>query len=187
MNYIDIFLLVIAGLAAFKGYSKGLVVEFFSFLAFILGLFLSFKYSRQLVTNFFGESEQKELWVLAAFILMFVGLSLLIRALGVLVKKSLRLVFLGWLDNVLGAAFGLLKWGFIVSLLIWILLESPLPMPEHDLQNSWMFPYVQPIASTTLRLLEIVFPFLRNIIDSVDSFGEYEEFTFLMKQRNGWI
>ncbi len=168
MNYVDIFLLVILVLGAIRGYSKGLIIELFSLIAFFFGLFGAIKFSGPIAAVFFSESDFYTIGLVGVFIILFIALSVLINMIAKLLKKGVDLVFLGWLDNILGAILGILKWGFLVSMLVLMLKAGGMLLPEKDLDNSRIYPYIERIGPNAFNTLDSIFPFLENFIDSID-------------------
>lgn len=168
MNFVDIFLLVILVLGAVRGYSKGLIVEAFSLIAFFFGLFGAIKFSGPIAALFFGESDFYTIALIGVFILLFILLSLAINLLAKMIKKAVDLIFLGWFDNLLGAILGLLKWAFLVSMLLLMLKAGGMLLPEKDLSNSRIYPYIENIGPGAFNVLETIFPFLENFIDSIN-------------------
>lgn len=176
MNYVDIFLVVILGLGAVRGYSKGLIIELFSFIAFFVGLFVAIKFSGPVATVFFGGSDFYGLAVIGVFVLLFITLSVAINLVAKLIKKGVNLIFLGWFDNLLGAVLGILKWGFLVSILIMILNAINLTLPEADLESSRIFPLVEPIGLMAFRMMESIFPSIKEFMDSIRGIQGEESF-----------
>ena len=168
MNYVDIFLLVILILGAVRGYAKGLIIELFSLIAFFFGLFGAIKFSGPVTATFFGDSDFYALGLVGVFILLFIALSVLINMVAKLLKKGVDLIFLGWLDNLLGAVLGILKWGFLVSMLVLMLKAGGMLLPEKDLDKSRIYPYIEHIGPYAFNTLDSIFPFLENFIDSID-------------------
>ena len=71
MNYIDIFILIILGLAAVKGFSKGLIVELFSFVAFFFGIFVALEFAAPVSDAIAAGSSWYGLVLVAVFVLLF--------------------------------------------------------------------------------------------------------------------
>ncbi len=168
MNYVDIFLLVILVLGAIRGYSKGLIIELFSLIAFFFGLFGAIKFSGPIAAIFFEGSDFYTIGLVGVFILLFILLSVVINLTAKLIKKGVDLVFLGWIDNALGAILGIVKWGFLVSMLILMLEGGGMLLPAKDLSRSRIYPYIEKIGPNAFNALDAVFPFLENFIDSVN-------------------
>ncbi|MDW3197154.1 MAG: CvpA family protein [Cytophagales bacterium] len=168
MNYVDIFLLVILVLGAIRGYSKGLIIELFSLIAFFFGLFGAIKFSGPIAAIFFGDSDFYLIGLVGVFIVLFIALSVVINLIAKLIKKGVDLIFLGWFDNLLGGILGILKWGFLVSMLVLMLKGGGLLLPEKDLAKSRIYPYIEDIGPNAFNALETIFPFFENFIDSID-------------------
>ena len=176
MNYVDIFLLVILVLGAVRGYSKGLIIELFSLIAFFFGLFGAIRFSGPIATIFFADSAYYPVALVGVFILLFVVLSLGINLAAKLIKKAVDLIFLGWFDNVLGAIVGVLKWSFLVSMLIVMLNAGGMHLPNSDLKSSRIYPYIENIGPNAFEALDTVFPFLKDILNSVTEIDKKKHF-----------
>lgn len=176
MNFVDIFLLLILILGAVRGYSKGLIIELFSLLAFFIGLFVAIEFSGPVSAVFFGDSDFFTLAVIGAFILLFITTSMVINLLARFIKKGVDLVFLGWFDNLLGGVLGIVKWAFLISILILMVSAMGLNLPQKELNASRIYPYVEPVGRGAFRIMESILPSLHDFMDSVKGLKEKERF-----------
>jgi membrane protein required for colicin V production len=117
-NAIDIFIFVILGLGAFRGYNKGFMVEFLSNFAFIIAIFLTFKGLemgfQQLLADYLGGSKAAPF---ISFILMFLVIGFFINWLGRTLSKSIKQTFFEGVDNLLGLVLGLFRYVVALSIL----------------------------------------------------------------------
>ena len=116
MNIFDI---IIASLLLFgfvRGFLKGLFVEVASLVALIGGVYGAIHFS-YLIENFLNEavSWTEEYISLAAFAGTFVVIIVVISLLGKALTKFADLISLGIMNKLLGAVFGALKIGLILS------------------------------------------------------------------------
>jgi len=106
--YIDIAFLVIFILFVARGALHGFVTEFFGFIAIFLGVFLGRKYMMSLapyMENFFPE----HLAGFISFIVIVLSVMLIVGIVANIFRKIVDIVFIGWLDALLGALFGFAK------------------------------------------------------------------------------
>lgn len=172
MNLVDIILIAFFGLAGVKGYMKGFVIEFFSFIAFFLGLFVAIEFTSPIALKYFGESDYFGLIAVGVFIAIFLALTLGINLLAKITKKALDLTFFGMLDNALGAIMGVLKWALILSVILWIFDSVGLKITSEKIDNSKIYPYVVLVGPLTFEAISGVIPFFQDIFDSMDKFKE---------------
>jgi len=188
MNYIDYFILFIVVLAAIQGFARGFIVEFFSLLAFATGILIAAKYSMPLAYWLAGDSKWLGIIKVAVFILLFVGLSYMLNTLARILKKMISLVFLTWLDKGFGVIVSITKWAFMLSMIIWILSTSGVNMLRGDFAKSLLFTHVAHFAPRVVGFFGNVLPFLKDIFDSNQQFGNDEQFAFLTNSiSQAWI
>ena len=119
MSGFDLFLLLVVGVGAVKGFRRGLVLEVASLLAFVLGVIgglMLLNDAIPLVRHYAGEAFG--LLPIVSFLLVFALIGWGVHLLGSFVKSAVHLTPLGLLDNLLGGAAGALKWVLGLSLLL---------------------------------------------------------------------
>jgi len=124
MNYLDIIILIPVLWSAYKGFNKGLISTVASLAALLLGIFGGIKFSnltsQYLIQLFEIKGEYLPIISFAVtFIIIVIGVHLLAR----FIDKILKAVALGFLNRILGTAFGIIKAAFIVSVVL-VLLNS---------------------------------------------------------------
>jgi len=119
MNYIDIFLIVPLLWGAFKGFKKGLIIEVVSLAALGLGIWGGVYFSDYAVNLIIEKVEDKYIPI-TAFMLTFLAIVLVVYFLGRLLEKIIDIVQLKFINKLAGACFGLLKFGLIISILLFI-------------------------------------------------------------------
>ncbi len=164
MSALDVLLLLTLGVGAVKGYRRGLLLEVVSLLAFVLavvgGLSL-LSAAVPLVRQYVGEAFG--LLPLLSFALVFVGIMWGVHLLGGLAKSAVHLTPLGVLDNLLGAAAGVLKWLLGLSLLLHGTALAGLHLLSPKLvAGSQVLPLVQQATPAALRLVAYVLPFAQD-------------------------
>ncbi|MEO9483163.1 MAG: CvpA family protein [Ekhidna sp.] len=168
MGTFDIILLIVLGFGAVKGYSRGFIVELFSFVAFFVGLLLSLELTIPVTTNFFGDSGYFEVIAVVVFIALFILLSLAIKMGAKALKSAIDMTIFGTFDNVVGAFAGLLKWAFILSIIFWVFESVGFDLIEKYADNTLLFPYIVGIGPTVFEWLGYVIPFIQDLIDSME-------------------
>ena len=122
MNYLDIFIACTLIFGFTRGYLKGLVMELSSIIALLLGVYGSIKFSDFTFTFVSAkfpqilESIDENYLKIASFAFTFLLIIVLISIIGKAVTKILKMVFLGFLNKILGGFFGVIKFTLILSI-----------------------------------------------------------------------
>jgi len=106
---------------AYKGFRKGLIVEVFSLVALVLGVFCAIyfpEYAQSIIeTNFQVEAK----WVpIIAFSVTFIVVVILVNLIGRVIEKLVDVLALGFFNKLGGLAFGVFKTLLILSFLVFI-------------------------------------------------------------------
>ncbi len=118
LNFVDILLLAFLAFGLVRGFIKGLVHQLASLVAILVGIWVAFHYS-DIVSEWLAPYfENHEGWLkITSYVLIFIAVGLAMWLLAKFLTGLLKMVFLGMVNRILGAAFGLLK-----SLLILLLV-----------------------------------------------------------------
>ena len=126
MTGIDIIILVIMGLSVLLGLLRGIIRTVFSLLGFFFGFIVAMGYGQQAAAGF-GDSTFLRI---AAYVVLFFVTALIFTMVGHMLRKLLKLIRLGWLDNVLGGVFGLVRGVLLAGVLAYVLLMASEQYPE---------------------------------------------------------
>lgn len=121
MNYIDIIILLFLAWGAFRGFSKGLIVEIATLLGLVLGVYFAIEYSSYtegLLRDFLNISSQYMAYI--ALGVTFLVVVLIVFILGKLLTKLIDIISLGLVNKLLGTVLGILKYAVIVCVLLLI-------------------------------------------------------------------
>ncbi|MEP0986070.1 CvpA family protein [Ekhidna sp.] len=181
METLDIILLILLGLGAVKGYTRGFIVEVFSFVAFFIGLFLALELTIPVATGLFGNSDYFEVSAVLVFIGLFILLSLAIKVGAKALKNIIDMTLFGTLDNLVGAIAGAFKWAFIISIIFWVFDSVGFDLEDRYAQDAIIFPYIVDIGPTVFEWLGQLIPFIKDLIDSLETLpkGKSSLMTFL--------
>ena len=111
--FFDMVIGVLAIVFGVLGAKRGLISEVFRFAAFLVGFFVAFLYFRDLQGVMGGFAKNRQVVAVTAFILLFVSVFIAVTLVGYMLRKFTDSVSLGWVDNICGLIFGLLKVGII--------------------------------------------------------------------------
>jgi len=152
MNLLDLVILAVMAYCLIRGIFRGLIKE----LAAIVGVFAAFYAGYTyypLVAGFLDRwiTDSGYLNILSFFILFcFVFLS--ISILGVVIKYLLNIAFLGWVDRLCGAVFGILKGTLIVAVLL-IALTAFLQRGTPLIRDSLLAPHVMHLSRKMAKVV----------------------------------
>ncbi len=125
-------------------------MELISLTAIVLGVLGGFKLMGQGML-FLQEkfNADKSTLPYLSFVFIFVIIVILVRLLGKMVKHSIDKSFLGTVDQSMGAALGVFKTLFLLSIVIWI-TDSLKMVPRAEWTNgSWLYPFTAKLAPRT--------------------------------------
>ena len=84
---------------------------------------------------------------IVAFALIVVGVSLAIGIIASILRTVLGLLFLGWLDHLLGAVLGLVQMAMLMAVIIFVATLFPVPNLSDGIRKSSLAPFVaQPFS-----------------------------------------
>ena len=161
MNYLDIFITCFLVFGFFRGYSKGLVIELSSIIGLILGVYGSIKFS-DFTFLFFSknfpeiiESINENYIKIASFVFTFLLIIVLISIIGKGLTKLLKMIFLGFINKLLGGFFGAFKFTLLLSLFLLFFesLNSSINLFDTSLLNSSFF--YEPIKEVGDKLVGV--------------------------------
>ncbi len=155
MNYFDIVVGLILAFALFKGFKNGLIIELASLIALVLGLLGAIKFS-DITAQFLSQYIQSDYIGLMAFIATFILIVIGVHLVAKVVDKLVSAIALGPVNRILGALFSLLKYAFILSVLVAVIngFDRDSKLLSKDMKaKSFLY---QPISS----IAPLVFPYL---------------------------
>lgn len=160
MNYFDIIIIIPLLWGAFKGFKKGLVIELASIIALLLGVWGGIKFS-SVSAKYLGElfSISEKLMPLISFALTFILIVIAVFALAKLLERFIKMTALGFVNKLLGATFGALKFGLIISVILNLVnnVNEEITVLEPEMKTTSLL--YQPICKVAL----VFFPDLKEI------------------------
>ena len=150
MNLLDILLAIPLVYCIWKGYRRGLIFELSSLAGIVLGCYLALKLARLVADLLSLEGDAA---VLIAFFIIFVAVVVLSFFLGKCIEGLVKLVKAGVVNNLAGAAFGMLKCVCILSVLLYyvsVIDKHEVLLKESVKQESLLY---SPIEKTGNKLI----------------------------------
>lgn len=167
---IDIVFAILIVLAIYKGYSRGLIIAVFSFIAVTLGMAAALKLTT--VTALYAQEHWgiHSRWLpVLCFIALFVGVVFLVRFGATLIQTMVEAVMLGWLNKLGGIILYSAIFITVYSILLWIANQLYWLSPEIKMQ-SVVYPYIEPLGPIVMKLWGKIVPYFRDIFENLQSF-----------------
>jgi membrane protein required for colicin V production len=149
--FLDFLIILVLAFGAYKGYSKGILSELVGFFHFAIAFLLCFKILgiifniiRNYVFNF-NETVYPEF----AFACIVGASFALLASLGKYLKTEIEYDFPGAWDNIIGAAFGLVKMAVVLSFFFWFTSGFG-SFTINIKKDSALFPVIENISFTML-------------------------------------
>ncbi|UYQ92474.1 CvpA family protein [Chitinophaga horti] len=169
---IDIIFAIILVFAIYRGFTRGLIVAVFSFVACMIGLAAALKLSSTLSVYLQEHAGMNTRWLpVLSFVLLFLGVVLLIRLGANLLEKMVELVLLGWVNKLGGILLYSTIFIIIYSVMLWIANQLYWLSPETKLQSA-VYPYIEKIGPWVVKHIGTVLPFFRDIFSDLEAFFE---------------
>lgn len=169
---IDIIFVVLLVLAIIKGFSRGLIVAVFSFVAFLVGMAAALKLSAVVAISLQEKANVTGSWLpVISFFLVFIAVVLAVRLGAKLLKKAVSMVLLGWVDTLGGIILYALLYLFIYSVILFYAANIGLISLEMQ-KASVTFEYIQPLGPKVINGIGKVIPIFSNLFGQLSSFFE---------------
>ncbi|WP_242929489.1 CvpA family protein [Pontibacter vulgaris] len=168
MSTFDIFLAIPIAFGAFQGFRKGLLLELVSLVALVIAILGGLKLldtALPVMRGFFGDAGGLLPYV--TFLVVFVGIILLVRLAGIILKKAVDFTPFGMFDNLMGAILGALKWCFALSLLFYVSGMAGISITKGTADASIIYPVVLKSTPYALDTLGYVLPFIKALLTSL--------------------
>jgi len=167
---IDIILLVVLAMACFKGYSRGLIVAIFSFLAIIIGVAAAMKFSIVVGGWLQNSTHISRQWIpFLSFLLIVIAVVILVRLVANLLQKSVEFVMLGWLNRLGGIVFYVVLYVIIYSIVLFYATEMNVIKPE-TIQASKTYSLIEPFGPRAINLLGSLVPIFKDLFVQLEKF-----------------
>lgn len=153
MNEVDAIILVIVGLSCLFGIWRGLVKEVLSLVTWIAALTLARLYSGVLADFLVNVINNESARYVSAFAIVFVLVMMAGTLINHLISKLLTITGLKLVDRLLGGAFGVVRGGVIVVVILFII--GPFVNETPQWQESQLIPYGLSLIEWTQLYIDI--------------------------------
>jgi len=171
MNFIDIIILVPLAYAAWHGFRKGFIIEVFTLLALLVGIYAGIHFSDWTSEKIASSIEIEANYLpVVAFTLTFLAVGAMVYFAGKMIERMLKVINLSPVNKLLGVLFSMLKMLYTLSILI-ILIETydergnfiPVKLKEESL----LYNPVKVTASATIPAIEESSIWVKNNVNHV--------------------
>ena len=122
MNFIDIIIIIPLLWFTYKGFTKGLIIELATLIAMLLGIYIAAHFSNYTADFLMDKLNfHSEYMSIISFALTFILVVILVILFGKSLEKVINILLLSFVNKMAGAAFGLIKVAFVISVLIMIM------------------------------------------------------------------
>lgn len=160
MNFIDIIIIILVLLTAFKGFSRGLIKELISLISLIAGVYIASNFSVYIEKHLNYNSEEYN--TIISFVLVFLIIYLSLKLAGIIIHKFVKIIQLNLINKILGLLFGASKALIIIAFILFELhhLEQSFStiIPKNQKEESKLYslvveiiPTISPIAKEKLN------------------------------------
>ncbi|MES2798631.1 MAG: CvpA family protein [Bacteroidota bacterium] len=176
MNFIDVLLVVPIIYAAWKGLKNGLIIEVFTLLALLVGLYAGIHFSDFLAAIFRDNLGWESVYApTICFTLIFLGIGAMIYFAGVMLKRIVKVVRLSLFDKIGGLTLSVVTCLYLLSTIL-VLLESYDEkggfFPEEKKESSLLYYPVKAVSTYTIPGFSESSIFIKNMFkDESDSTG----------------
>lgn len=184
MAILDLIIAIPLFYFGFKGAKNGLIKEILNIIGITLAVFLTFKYmdALSIIIKPFFDVETAAYIPFISAALLFIGTLALVALIAYLTKELLKAVKLSSANMALGALFGVLKSGMVISTIL--LLLAGFNFPKQDIRDqSLLYPYVIYLGPWTYEAVAFIYPgaenFTTNLTDQLDSYDYVQNIPFL--------
>jgi membrane protein required for colicin V production len=163
MNFIDVVLLIPIAWFAYKGFSKGFIIEVTSLLALLLGIYIANRLSHITAAYLINDLKFENEYILVVIATMLLGKAL---------TRLIRVIQLSFLNKIAGAAFSTLKIVFIMSVIIMIFVNFQIEnviLKDEQINSSVLYKPVKSVAPAFFpKLMETDKSFFEDAKKSLD-------------------
>jgi membrane protein required for colicin V production len=154
MEIIDLIILIPLIYGAWKGFKKGFIMELFTILALLVGLYAAFHFSDKITEMIVGTTHEKPGYLPAiSFLLLFLAVGAMVYFGGKALEQVLKIAQLSFLNKGIGALIGILKWGYLIGC-IFVFIQSidtnERFITKKNKENAILYPAVTGLVSITI-------------------------------------
>jgi membrane protein required for colicin V production len=170
MSIVDILILIPLGYAAWKGFQHGIIIEVFTLLALLVGIYAGIHFS-DVTANWMKNSLgwDSEYLPAIAFTITFLGIGAMVYFAGKMIEQVVKVTNLTPINKAFGIVFAVLKMTYFVSVFM-VLLESYDEkgdfLPPSMKEKSLLYNPILKVSTSTIPALKESTLFVKNALQS---------------------
>ncbi|MBC2711052.1 MAG: CvpA family protein [Desulfosarcina sp.] len=145
MNPFDILIITILAYGLIRGIFRGLVREISSIVGVLGGFFAAYTYYPHVARLISPWISNPAYLNILSYMSIFSVVVIVVGILAVVIKYLINIAYLGWVDRVSGALFGVIKGGLVICVLF-IVFTAFLPKGAPFIKNATLSPYVATVS-----------------------------------------
>jgi membrane protein required for colicin V production len=153
VNWLDLLLVAVIGLVAYRGYSNGFIRELVSIAAVILAIPIAGVLYDDMYPKVEPIVTNQDLAAVVSFVSILAGVIIGGQVVAHLLKRTAEVLNLGFLDAIAGGVFGFAKAVIVAQVLLILLVRYPQPDVRGSIDDS-------PVANALLDAAPVVLAFL---------------------------
>lgn len=161
MNYIDIVLCIPLVWGLYKGFTKGLIIEAATLVAFGLGVWGGLYFSDLCAQKIKELLNWNSPYLpIISFAITFLGIVIIVYFIAKMIQRMVEGIALGGINKIGGALFGSLKYALVMSVVIFVMnaVEKSYPLISFQVKNeSLMYEPIGTIAPMVIPGLNTSF------------------------------
>lgn len=126
MTYLDYILLAVLAVFFVKGIFKGLIRQVMSLAGMIAGLVLAWKFYPVIAVWGVKLGIHQTISMIISFAIIYVLVIVITRLLTKLLDKTIKFLFLGWINRLAGGIFGLAEGLLLIVIILVLVSFTPL-------------------------------------------------------------
>jgi len=167
---LDILVMILLGMAIFKGYRSGFVVAVFSFLGVIIGLIAAVKFSALVAGWLKNSTSLTGAWLpFVSFALVMICVIILVRLGAKMVQSALELVLLGWVNKLTGMLLYALLYLTVFSVFLFYAEKIHLVKPE-TFASSQSYSFIRSWGPRAIEWFGNIIPLFKGMFAELSAF-----------------
>ena len=152
MNPFDILIITILAYGLIRGIFRGLIREISSIVGVLGGFYAAYSYYPHVADLISPWISNPAYLNILSYLVLFSGVVIVVSILAVVIKYLLNIAYLGWVDRICGALFGMLKGGLVICVLF-IALTAFLPKGAPLIKKSTLAPHVATVSEVMAKVI----------------------------------
>lgn len=152
MHAFDILIVTILVYGLIRGVFRGLVREISSIIGVLGGFYAATTYYPYVAKSISMWIANPAYLNIFSYMAIFSVVVMIVAILAVVIKYLLNIAYLGWVDRICGALFGMLK-GLLVCCVLFIVLTAFLPKGAVFVKNAALSPYVATVSEVMATVI----------------------------------